>query len=259
MMDRGLSSKVRRSVLLGAIVLAVMVGWIVQRRLTNSRATFPATDARSESARTQRQPSDNLNPRSAGLRAVKLSGEALRPVPSDKKAARYVPTLLNEFLAQMNHPHPKLPAAFYSSEARREEWAVPMESRLQERFSSEKTREIGLPTMHLDAVDCRASSCKVEFSWGPADLPAATKSPDAARFGGDPLGYMTFLTGPLGGLTHRIPPQFGDVVVPDSYEVRPRPDGRFAATEVILFGQDEIDPDTCASAVEKLGNARRNP
>jgi hypothetical protein len=188
----------------------------------------------------------------------RLSRSALSAKSEDAGPARFLPALLQEFTAQLDKPGFKLPHAFYAAEARREDWAVPMEKRLNERFAPDKLREVGLPTLQLDKVDCRSSSCQIEFSWTKSDLPAATKSENAARFGGDPLGHLTYQTGPLGALTHRIPPQVGDVVAPGSYDVRVRPDGRFAATEVILFGAAEIDPDTYASVTEKMGVETRN-
>jgi hypothetical protein len=186
----------------------------------------------------------------------RLSRSALGAKSEDKRPARFSPALLQEFTAQMDKPGFKLPHAFYAAEARREDWAVPMEKRLNERFAPDKLREVGLPTLQLDKVDCRSSSCQIEFSWTKSDLPAATKSENAARFGGDPLGLLTYQTGPLGALTHRIPPRVGDVVAPGSYDVRIRPDGRFAATEVILFGAAEIDPETYASVTEKWASRR---
>ena len=95
--------------------------------------------------------------------------------------------------------------------------------------------------------------------WSDEAAAAGRNGQDANRFGGDPLGLLTLNDGPLGAVTERLEPNDGDLVVPGGYNVRKRPDGRYTATEVIVFGKDEIDPASYAAAIERFvaNNPRR--
>jgi hypothetical protein len=186
-------------------------------------------------------------------RPPRLTAGAAESPPTEVPAPRFTPTAFNALFAQdLSRRDAKTPRTFYLAEQRSDPWASDMESQLQTRFSIEKTGPLGLSDLKLDKVDCRSSTCQVEFSWSDQAAASGRNSKDADRFGGDPLGLLTLKQGPLGGITERLPPEYGTPIVPGSYNVRRLPDGRYAATEAIVFGKDEIDPATYAEATERF-------
>jgi hypothetical protein len=119
-----------------------------------------------------------------------------------------------------------------------------MEEKLQRRFSRDRIARAGLPSLTLETVECRQSSCRLEISWAEADAAAAGKTPEAVNFAPDPLGHFESKTARLGTVSERQPPAPGETTLPNGYQVRVRRDGRLAVTEVVLFSGAAMDPST---------------
>jgi hypothetical protein len=68
----------------------------------------------------------------------------------------------------------------------------------------------------------------------------------------DPLLLVTSTLGPLAALESRQRPEPGEIVVPNSWNVRRRADGRLAVRDVLLFGPFNIDPDDYDRWVDRL-------
>jgi hypothetical protein len=151
-------------------------------------------------------------------------------------------SIADAWRANARDPKNPRPVELHAQQLRNEEWASAMEDRLKARFDPERLGALGLTTMTLDAVDCRESICRFSFSWGEPDQattrktwPSETRPPDAGVL-------LTMVTGPFAAVETRLRPQTGEVVVPDSWHLTVRPDGRFATTYIVLFGGEDIDP-----------------
>jgi hypothetical protein len=146
-------------------------------------------------------------------------------------------------MAQVHEEHPRYPRDFFDNESRDEVWAASMEERVRERFSPDVLSQLGLSTMKLDAIECRSTSCRIEVSWADADTATAQAQPDTERYRGDPLAYLRHRTGWLARLASRVRPSFGETWVPGTYFVKRTDDGRFSTTTILLFGDEDVDPD----------------
>jgi hypothetical protein len=146
-------------------------------------------------------------------------------------------------MAQMHEERPRYPRDFFENESRDEAWAGAMEGRVRDRFSPDVLSGVGLSAMKLDAIECRSTSCRIEVSWAAADAATAQAQPDAESYRGDPLAYLTHRTGWLASLASRVRPAFGETWVPGTYFIKRTDDGRFTTTTILLFGDEEVDPD----------------
>jgi hypothetical protein len=158
--------------------------------------------------------------------------------------AKYPPSALDQYRERRNAPEPIHPKDFFDAEVRNPVWAAKMEEHLRGRFSEESVKATGMSDFRLDQVECRASACQVEVSWGHGSLDHVASRPRAHELvGGNPMGYYMALTGALGNTSSRNPLLPGDMAVPGMRKTRLRSDGRFATRETVLFGADDIDPD----------------
>jgi hypothetical protein len=177
----------------------------------------------------------------------------------DEGSVGKLPTSVAEnWMAQSRGKNARHPIELYREQPRNEEWAGAMEGQLNARFSAERLTPLGLTTMKLDEVDCRESSCRLEISWGDADLEAAKNNWKAPERWPDAAVYLTTNTGGLAYVETRVRPKLGEVVIPDAWHVSRRPDGRYAVTTVLLFGPEDIDPTKYTQVIERaFANRRR--
>jgi hypothetical protein len=143
------------------------------------------------------------------------------------------------------------PVDIHGEQLRVEPWAGAMEEQLRARFSRRRLEPLGLTTMRLDELDCRQSSCRLEISWGDADLEATRQRWPRGKRWPDAGEFLTTMTGGLAMLETRVRPQVGEAVVPDSWHVRRRVDGRYAVTTVVLFGEEDIDPARYSAVIDR--------
>jgi hypothetical protein len=167
------------------------------------------------------------------------------------RSSSLTPVAYREYRAQRDSPNPRRAIEFLQAESRDAEWAEAMEKKLEGRFTKEVLALLGLPSLSLDRLECRSTSCLIDVSWTQADVDVAKIQPDAGKYGSDPLGYLSVRTGQLAKLASRVRPTNGEQVLPGTYFVRLRPDGRFVATTVLLFGDEDIDPEAYSEAVER--------
>jgi hypothetical protein len=171
--------------------------------------------------------------------------------------SRFVPEAYSAYIAQRESAAPRHAAEFFKAESREPVWAEAMEARLKQRFDPTILATLQIPSLRLDEVECRRTSCRIEVSWNEADFETTKQHPDVERFGRDPLSYLAGRTGQLAHLSSRIRPPFGAEIMPGTYFVRKVPDGRYAVTSILLFGEKDIDPDLYATAVEQSREERR--
>jgi hypothetical protein len=164
---------------------------------------------------------------------------------------RFVPEAYSAYIAQRESASPRHAAEFFKAETRDPVWAEAMEARLRQRFDPTILATLQVPSLRLDEIECRRTSCRIDVSWNEADLQTTTQHPDVERFGRDPLSYLAFKTGQLAQLSSRPRPPFGAKIVPGTYFVTIGPDGRYATTTILLFGEKDIDPNLYAAAVER--------
>jgi hypothetical protein len=167
------------------------------------------------------------------------------------RAPRYVPEAYPAYKAQRESANPRHALEFFKAEKRNPAWADAMDQQLKARFSPDILALLSIPSLRLDEVECRSSSCRIEVSWSDADLEATKNQPEVEQSGPDPLAYLAVKTGQLAQLSSRPRPSFGTEIVPGTHFVRRTSDGRYATTSVLLFGEQDIDPDLYAAAVEK--------
>lgn len=87
----------------------------------------------------------------------------------------------------------------YNEDERDPSWAPGMEATMRSRFDKTDFAAAGLAGMSVDAVECRSSTCRLEFTY-PGSLKAAIErratedglSPDVG-----PIDYLAIETGPL--------------------------------------------------------------
>jgi hypothetical protein len=165
-----------------------------------------------------------------------------RLLPAEHVAAPTFPTSAEAFEAQVRSPEPRHPIDFHRDEPRDERWARAMERTLAARFSPAALAQEGLRTMKLDQVECRRSSCRLEISWGEADMVAAASIRPNERSWPDPVEYFQMRTGPFATIGSRARPRPDEFELEDSWRIRVRGDGRFAVTTVLLYAQKDLDP-----------------
>jgi hypothetical protein len=177
-------------------------------------------------------------------------------------APRFAPVALEKFEAKMRTPEARHSKTFFDAETRNPEWAKAMEQQLKGRFSPERLESPRLSDIRLDNVECRASSCQLEVSWGQATADHVASLPGSKELiGADPVAMFTVATGAFGKWLERAELEPGDVRVPGTWRVRLRPDGRYATREIVLFGAEEIDPDDYGHWVQeaRAGLLRNRP
>jgi hypothetical protein len=160
-------------------------------------------------------------------------------------------SIVASWVAQSRNKDARHPIDLLMAQLRSEPWAGAMEKLMSDRFSRERLEAVGLTTMALDEVDCRESACRLEISWADADVEVARKSWKFPERWPDAQIHLTNKTGGLATLETRARPKAGETVVPDAWHVRRRDDGRYAVTTVVLFGEEDIDPNKYNAVIER--------
>jgi hypothetical protein len=175
-------------------------------------------------------------------------GRIERPPPKfrtpEKAVGRYQPVAMREFWTQKNSKDIKLPWYYYEREKREEPWATEIEKQVRAKLAPEHVKALGLESVSLDEIDCRASSCRAIVSWSKEDAVAVSSINDANA--PDPLYYLHLKDGRLAHGTWRVPAKPGELLDPHTkggtVRVKLR-DGRFFVEQVLLFNEDDIHPD----------------
>jgi hypothetical protein len=178
----------------------------------------------------------------AGTAGAKARIAPPRFVTSEGRTPPKYKTVADTWMAQNKGPSIRQHIDFYEEQTRVEPWATAMQKAVSARFSPDVLRGLGLTTMALDQIDCRQSACRLDISWAEADLEAAKRTRPDEKYWPDPGAHLTLSTGPLASVEGRVRPGIGEVVVPNTWHVRKREDGRYAVTTVLLFGQQDVDP-----------------
>jgi hypothetical protein len=240
----------RRSVAVVLCCLLLGGGFAV---LVGGRALLllPSTKSGTRSAAQELDIGDQHRRQRAGGRHTTASTPPPRLLVATNSEERpFRPAAFTAYRAQWNLPDSRRPWHYHQAEARDPAWAPHVERNLARRFDPGLLRSLKLETLSLDEIDCRLSSCRLELSWTQADWDRAKGATDTTRHGGDPVGYLIARTGLLAVLETRIPPAPGQPIVPHAWFVTVRGDGRFAASQILLFGKDEMDPSLYAQFVD---------
>lgn len=240
----------KRPVLLFVAMFAALVVVVVMMLRPDRNEDIAGTRSR----RDDRMAADAHTRRDRTARSANAAGQLPRFADApDASGAKYIASAAAEFDKQRDRGGSgrfKTPEVLHLEETRDESWAAPMERELKNRFSAETLERIGLANLRLERVDCRRSSCQVDVSWTGAEQNRPKVTVGTATVPFDPLSHLKHMTGRLGGIVQRIPPAPGERVISGSYMVKHDEDGRYRTSEVILFEQNDIDPDTYARWVE---------
>jgi hypothetical protein len=89
-------------------------------------------------------------------------------------------------------------------------------------------------------------------SWSQADADFVAKRPGSAEMiGGNPLAFLTAATGPLAESVGRVEIRPGEIEEPHLWRVKRLDDGRYATTEILFFGQEDVDPDGYSDFIDE--------
>jgi hypothetical protein len=231
----GRAASLRNLILLGATSTGLLLGLFAVGRWRGA----PPAAADYPRDTVSRDDQDDQDDRTVARPTAGAPLPARPPKLIAAQTADRTRTSNEAFHAQGRGPGSRKPSDFHKEESRDPVWAGAMEKRLDERFAATKLQELGIAGLKIDSTDCRTSSCRLEVSWTMEDLQALEK-PGGEHL--DPLSLLTWSTGPLAATEYRTKLVPGDLRVPGAWNVRRRPDGRFSTTTVVLFGDDDIDP-----------------
>ena len=146
-------------------------------------------------------------------------------------------------MAQMHSDAPRPPEWYFEAEKRDPEWASRMEANLSQRFDAAVLESSGVPSVKVEDLVCRQSSCRITLSWNQSDMDGVQSDPFAGWK--DPLTRLVHSTGPLAAMETRLSPTGRPL--PNSNEVGVSADGRLQTTAILMFGREDIDPDSYAA------------
>jgi hypothetical protein len=246
--------KVRLAVAGGlAVVAAILVGAFIGSR---PASWFTSGQGRGASG-VQREAGSPPGAPGSGARAARRAASIPQFSVAPRRPPRFKPVA---FLArQAQHQgfgYRKRAREFFVEETRDEAWAGQMEGILRARFDEKTLRSLNIPSLRVDELECRTSSCRLEVSWDDRDDAVAQKQGERVRM--DPLSLVTSSIGPLAAIESRDNLVPGDVVVPGAWAVRRRDDGRLAVRDTILFSENDIDPDSYRSWVAWVADNMRS-
>lgn len=186
--------------------------------------------------------SSNLPEASPAVPSVHGAAVAREPQGAAAGDARPHGAPLPRFVSPVSKPRPiprvfndmredtelTLPAA-YDAEKRDLSWAPVMETKLKERFTSERLAAVGIAKVALEEVECRESTCRLRFTFAnppPQEIEKASLSPDSHNA----LDLVVMRQGPFAMMTAGA-------------DKRDLEDGRTAMTILAAFSDREIDPE----------------
>jgi hypothetical protein len=200
--------------------------------------------------------SASSRPRASAARSDRRGPSIPRFSVEEQRPPRFKPVA---FLARQAQRHSwgyrRTAADFFRQETRDEVWANQMEGILRARFDEKKLRELNIPSLRVDQLECRTSTCRLEVSWDQRDQVTTAKLSERVEI--DPLSLVTTSTGPLAAVEFRENPVPGEVVIPRAWAVRRREDGRLAVRDALLFGEKDIDPASYHAWVEWVADNMR--
>lgn len=133
------------------------------------------------------------------------------------------------------------PQKYYNAEKRDLLWASGMESALSDRFAN-AGQASGLMSLRAHEIECRESTCRVEFSFSKEDFEAAK-----AKEGKDPLASLRLATGPFATFSYESNQAATLKLVDPKTAIGD--DGSYRKTVILLFDSPDIDPVTYSSYV----------
>ena len=134
-------------------------------------------------------------------------------------------------------------------------WADPMERHLLNRFAASTMRDLGIPTVTVEEIECRSTMCLLEVSFETSDWEVSKR----LTGGADPIDVIVRSSGPLAPLTYRPLPAVGDHVVPQSWFVRVGSNGTYRTTMVLGFDEHYVDAGSYVANIRRLHSFNTRP
>ena len=182
-----------------------------------------------------------VRPAESGAPVGSAADRTVGALPGGKRQTSTPPSLITKkrpsgIAALEANPDPNV---IWNEEKRDPIWAPKMEMQLGSRFE-ELRAKFDFKNTKIK-TECRESTCYLSFDFDKDDL---IRAQDLG--GTNPQMVMVQETGVWAEVMYEIPVKGKPVALPDIY-VGVEGDGRFSKNMVLLFGEEEIDPDNYAA------------